>query len=111
MIKVNLGLLMLYHFNPMNERKKIKMKFCEPMVWREYKDRLTDCHFYMTKISRFSKTRSQIKCPNCPSAINRLPNSLHHPTPQLPCLVNFDSEAEKSTDPSTGNVSESRNYS
>ena len=91
----------------MNGKKK-KMAFCVPMVWREQKDHFTDCYFCMTKISRFSKkTRSQIKYPDCLSAIKSVPHSLEYPVPQPPSEVALDLESECSTDAATSSASES----
>ena len=81
------------------------------MVWPEQKDRFTDCYFCMTKISGFSKkTRSQIKYPDCLSAMKPVLHSLEYPVPQPPCKVALDLKFECSADAATSSASESDFY-
>ena len=99
---------MLHLVNTFERKKNEEIKFYMTVVWREQKNHLTNCYFCMTKISGFSKkTRSQIKYPNCPSAIKRVPHSLHYSAPQPPSIVTFDSKYEDSTKSGTILVSES----
>ena len=81
--------------------------FYVPMVWREQKDHLTDCYFCTTKISGFSKkSKSEIKYPNCVSAIKPVPHSAEYAVSTPPSIVStFDSETESSVGAGTSSAS------
>ena len=66
-------------------RKRKKMPFAVPMVWREQSNHCTDCYFCMTKIGGFSrKNKSKIVYPVCISAIKPVPHDLGLPVPVPP---------------------------
>jgi hypothetical protein len=61
------------------------MPFAVPMVWREQKDHLTDCHFCLTKISGISlKSKHSIQHPSLPSAVRPVFRSKDLPVPKPP---------------------------
>ena len=74
----------------------------------ENKDHFSDCYFCMTKISGVSKkTKSEIKYPDCDSAIKPVPHSNKYPVSEpLSVLTAFDSESEASTNARTSSASE-----
>ena len=61
------------------------MAFSLPTVWREPKDHITDCYFYMIKTVGFSsKNKNKIQYPDVPSAIRTVPNVDNSPIPVPP---------------------------
>ena len=92
-------------------RKKKKMPFGVPMIWREQADHSTDCYFCLTNIKGFSqKNKTKINYPDCRSAMKLVPHSTEIPIPSPPSTdVLIGSEEDDSSSQSLS-LSEASGY-
>jgi hypothetical protein len=79
------------------------MQFAVPMVWREPKDHISDCCFWLTDVSRHtSKDKRSIKYPNLPSAMRPVPHSEELLVPERPESWNLKANAEMDSNDRNG---------
>lgn len=65
-------------------KKREKMPFAKPMIWRQGKDHSTDCYFCMTNLCGFNrKNKTYVRYPDVPSAIKPVPHGPTLPVPNL----------------------------
>ena len=73
------------------KQNRKSIRFAVPMVWREQANYVNDCYFCLTNVTSFSsKSKSNIKYPDLPSAIRPISHSADLPSPlftSLPELV------------------------
>ena len=77
------------------------MQFGVPMVWREGKDHVTDCYFYMTNLKVINhKNKHHVQYPDVSSAIKPVSHDpdLPIPQPNVTMESSFDSESSDMTD-------------
>ena len=79
------------------------MGFAVPVIWREQKEHITDCHFCLTKPKAYNqRNRKKILYPNLPSAIRPVLHSADLPVPILPsCLPQLKSESSENSENSS----------
>ena len=92
------------NLNEWLKKKRKRMPFAVPMIWREPKDHINDCYFCLTpplKKGYNKKKKNSIQYPNIPSALRPVSHSAELPAPE-PCIKSSD-EAESMGDSSSCN--------
>ena len=83
------------------DRKRKSMPFTVPMVWREGKDNVTDCYFWITNLQAINrKNKHCVQYPDVPSAIRPVPHG-----PDLP-VRELDVAMESSPEPESDNTAD-----
>src|SRR5678815_615213 len=84
---------MLEEYEKLVKRKRSRMKFAVPMIWREPTNHVTDCYFCLTNVQGFSsKSKHCIQYPNLHTAMRPVPHSDDLPVPTPPDEFTVDSE-------------------
>ena len=80
---------------------KKHFSFGVPMVWREPQNHLNDCYFCAVRVTGLkSKTRSSIKYPSLPSAIQPVPHTDELPVPNFNSCQLSESDLASSSEES-----------
>ena len=73
------------------------MPFAIPMVWKERKDHITDCYFFMINLKGINhKNKNHVQYPDVPSAIKPIPHNPHLPVPEPDSNMECSSDFEHS---------------
>ena len=76
----------------------LKEKVCHyaiPMVWREGKDYITDCYFYMINLKEMNqKNNHHVQYPDAPSAVRPIPHGPDLPVPEPDGNMEYSSDSE-----------------
>lgn len=76
-------------------KKREKMAFGKPMVWREMKDHSGDCYFCLTDLKGINRrNKHNVQYPDVPSATKPVPHSPELPVPTLSVTVDSSTESE-----------------
>ena len=74
------------------------MPFAVPVVWREGKDHVTDCYFYMANLQGINrKSKHCVQYPDVPSATRPVPHGPNLPVPEPDVAMESSSESESNS--------------